>query len=841
VPANEHQRDIEFPVYSAIPQALTAYDQWVNWDFGSDAIVQVGEPSSAREAYEKGLDNGLGLGFVLSADDPFVIAELYDAIDTERQMPKPWAYAMMRELDSYAEIDDSILRIFMTGRTENHQKDRIALYSSGILVPVTGSVTGTHTQIQSCQVEIDVFAEKHLAPTVLDLANNLEQNGLLDKDTLGFLLDQLFADEAWHEQPELFPFMAMCWGYPDLKLRILGKVQMWRKDRFESFMTCLNAEMPKKARGDSKTSAELDNAPSKIDSDDGRHIIYCDPTDVTKTVDECLDVLMSEDCGLYQRDGEIVSVRGNPDDGQFHIVRTPARHIQELATRKASWMIKNRLIEGQLTYKPGTCPEEIIQFLEARLSFPFRLLRSITTVPTIRADGSVIETPGYDEKTGVFYAPIREYPKMPEFVSKDDAMASLKILKEPFVDFPFESPWHESSAISAILSVIARHLVKAVPLFPVTSNIPGAGKGKIVTIISLIATGTEGYRSSAPKEDDEMRKQLLVIGIDGDRVTCFDNVQSGVFGYPTLDSALTEANIKDRVLGKSERAAVALQTVFFLTGNNVQYGSDLPRRVIPITLTSTIESPESRTGFKYPRVEVWVRDHQDKLLTAALNIMRAYILAGKPEPITPPMASFEEWSDLVRSALVWLGCADPYLGRVGVSVTADTNGDNFEDLLNLWAKVYPVTTKNGEPEDTGKEPGGHKLKDIVANARAVAYSGVMQGDQYDMGQALLAYDPQAKGKILDLSPLRISRRLPVNGGYSRVIGGRRLRSKRDRDKVMRWWVEILDDGQPQHQTQDEVLPAPKPEAIHQGGRSGLSDILPDLYDDDTPADNNPPV
>jgi hypothetical protein len=73
-----------------------------------------------------------------------------------------------------------------------------------------------------------------------------------------------------------------------------------------------------------------------------------------------------------------------------------------------------------------------------------------------------------------------------------------------------------------------------------------------------------------------------------------------------------------------------------------------------------------------------------------------------------------------------------------------------------------------------------------------------------------------------------------------VIGGRRLRSKRDRDKVMRWWVEILDDGQPQHQTQDEVLPAPKPEAIHQGGRSGLSDILPDLYDDDTPADNNPP-
>jgi predicted P-loop ATPase len=270
VPTNEHQRDIEFPVYSAIPQALTAYDQWVNWDLGSDAIVQVGEPVSAREAYEMGLDNGLGLGFMLSADDPFVVAELYDAIDTDRQMPKPWAYALMRELDSYAEIDHSILRIFMTGRTGNCHKDRIALYSSGILVPVTGNTTGTHTQIQSCQVEIDVFAEKHLAPTVLDLANDLERNSLLDKDTLGFLLDRLFQGDDWHEQPELFPFIAKCWSYPDLKLRILGKVQMWRKDRFESFMTCLNAEMPKKET-EAKPKPERrerEEAGSKVDLED---------------------------------------------------------------------------------------------------------------------------------------------------------------------------------------------------------------------------------------------------------------------------------------------------------------------------------------------------------------------------------------------------------------------------------------------------------------------------------------------------------------------------------------------------------------------------------------------
>jgi hypothetical protein len=39
-------------------------------------------------------------------------------------------------------------------------------------------------------------------------------------------------------------------------------------------------------------------------------------------------------------------------------------------------------------------------------------------------------------------------------------------------------------------------------------------------------------------------------------------------------------------------------------------------------------------------------------------IMRAYIEAGKPGKL-PKLASFDAWSDSIRSALVWLGCADP--------------------------------------------------------------------------------------------------------------------------------------------------------------------------------------
>jgi hypothetical protein len=47
-----------------------------------------------------------------------------------------------------------------------------------------------------------------------------------------------------------------------------------------------------------------------------------------------------------------------------------------------------------------------------------------------------------------------------------------------------------------------------------------------------------------------------------------------------------------------------------------------------------------------------------RVIAAALTIVRAYICAGCPSP-APRLASFEEWSDTVRSALIWLGCADP--------------------------------------------------------------------------------------------------------------------------------------------------------------------------------------
>src|SRR5262249_57642125 len=42
----------------------------------------------------------------------------------------------------------------------------------------------------------------------------------------------------------------------------------------------------------------------------------------------------------------------------------------------------------------------------------------------------------------------------------------------------------------------------------------------------------------------------------------------------------------------------------------------------------------------------------------ALTVVLAYLAAGRPNP-APRLASFQGWSDTVRSALIWLGRPDP--------------------------------------------------------------------------------------------------------------------------------------------------------------------------------------
>jgi hypothetical protein len=212
----------------------------------------------------------------------------------------------------------------------------------------------------------------------------------------------------------------------------------------------------------------------------------------------------------------------------------------------------------------------------------------------------------------------------------------------------------------------------------------------LVNVIAKIGTGREAAFWDEVTDPEEERKRLLVIAMNGDRVTCIDNLTRPLGSGP-LDRAITEPFAKGRILGHSKDVEVELTTVFFATGNNMTFSGDMARRVVPIDMSPACERPEERTDFTHPNLRQWVDDEHPRLLVAALIILKAYIQAGKPKQNITQYGSFEDWSDLVRSALVWLNAADPCEAREGIQAEHDTAYDDLRSLLHAWRGCYLST------------------------------------------------------------------------------------------------------------------------------------------------------
>jgi hypothetical protein len=90
-----------------------------------------------------------------------------------------------------------------------------------------------------------------------------------------------------------------------------------------------------------------------------------------------------------------------------------------------------------------------------------------------------------------------------------------------------------------------------------------------------------------------------------------------------------------------------------------------------------------------------VRADRNKYVIAALTILRAFHIAGRPQQ-RPPLGSFSEWS-WIRDALIWLGEADPCDTMEKVRQN-DPKLGAVVAVISQWAEVIGydkrVTTKD---------------------------------------------------------------------------------------------------------------------------------------------------
>ena len=258
--------------------------------------------------------------------------------------------------------------------------------------------------------------------------------------------------------------------------------------------------------------------------------------------------------GLYQRGGQIVRVirLEAPQDGIIRrsagsplIVPLEPPGLVEAFTRAAEWV---RWDARKKNYNSIDCPIIVGATYAARAGmWNLRPLTGIISAPTLRRDGSILERPGYDERTGLLFLG-DAFPPIPSKPSRDDAIAALEILTEPIKQFPFVEDCHQSVALSAILTALVRRSIKTAPLFGFSAPTMGSGKSLLADVAAIIATGYPSPAMSQGHDETEDRKKLLASLTEGDSILLIDNVDRPIEGG-VLCSMLTQTEIRDRAPG----------------------------------------------------------------------------------------------------------------------------------------------------------------------------------------------------------------------------------------------------------------------------------------------------
>jgi putative DNA primase/helicase len=370
---------------------------------------------------------------------------------------------------------------------------------------------------------------------------------------------------------------------------------------------------------------------------------------------------------------------------------TPATML-DLMSQSADWKKFDGRSKKEVAIDPPAVVAGIIVSRVGQWTVPS--VAGVITTPTMRPDGTILHQPGYDPVTRLYQVvdPTLIPSYIPDQPTGEDAQAALAVLNELLDEFPFVADVDRSVALSAIITPIVRGAVSVAPLHAIRASTAGTGKSYLADTASAIATGRPCPVIAVSGKPEETESRLVGLLLAAFPLISLDNV-NGELGGDLLCQAVERPTVRVRRLGGSDIFEIESRATFYATGNGLRVRGDMTRRTVICNLDAGVERPEERQ-FTHSPVEDVLAD-RGRYVAAALTIVRAYIVAGSPGRL-PRLASFEEWSDVVRSALVWLGQPDP------VETTAEAREDDpdmiqHRDIVTTWADVIgkdsPKTVK----------------------------------------------------------------------------------------------------------------------------------------------------
>lgn len=732
------------PDFEAVPVELRELSQWVTWKAEyrdgaakptkvpycatTGARASTTDPSTwaafedARRAYESGAFTGVG--FVFTPDSGLVGVDLDGCRDPETGAIQPWASKIIGDLDCWTEVSVSRTGVHLIARGTlppgGRRKGPIEMYVEGRYFTLTGRPPdGIARPIAYRTVELGalharVFAVKNdpLVETALDSSRSPsfsasvspDDDALLDKARSaknGQKFRSLFDDGDVSQYPSPSEAdLALCnllafWtnGDGDRVDRLFRRSALlrskWDEVHGDATYGHRTIEVALQAHAvPDKSSKSTGTAPLALVAPDAPPVIEI-TDDLPLLLRQAVQALGElRDPQIFQRGSILVTPmfppsarrRGKRKRPHPRLHELRRGQLRELLRRNRRWFREDR--SGAM--RAVLVPAALLEALVDQGGWGLPEVSGFSAVPVLHPDGSTSVGDGYDAETGVIVHLHEAFPDIPASPTEDQVADALAALLDPIAEFPFATTKPARvAAIAAILTAVARPAIEGcVPLIAIRSTTPGSGKGLLADVISIIAIGMNAPVSPTSADNEEMRKTLMAIALEGVPFVLFDNV-TGEFGCAALAAALTAETFQDRILGASRRACAPLRPVWTCTGNNICFTHDLGRRVLPIDFEPLSDQHGNRE-WKYPRLREHVEQERGRLACAALTILRAYIQAGCPPHGKPALGSFEEWDALIRGAVIHFTGDDPLEGRDTMIGEIDADVDRLGVLLNEW-------------------------------------------------------------------------------------------------------------------------------------------------------------
>jgi hypothetical protein len=484
--------------------------------------------------------------------------------------------------------------------------------------------------------------------------------------------------------------------------------------------------------------------------------------------------LIKRDCPVYARGNALVWPRWrweNTGEGNRQIltVRLTKYNIPQMTDMLQHHAVTfQKFDKTQDKWRDTDPPKKIVEQILVGDHWCYKDITGIVTAPSMRPDGSLITTPGYDPATQLWYKPTSGIDLPPIGETKADALKALAELKELIAECAFVADVDRSVALAAMMTVVLRAAFNIAPMFFINKPEPGTGGSYLVKIISTLALGREALPLKASEDPKEFEKELSAAAYEAKPILNLNNIPFDLKS-PLLAQMITEGKIDIRPFGKNtETTSCDCRAItVIVNGNNVKLIGELVRRAVTIRLDTKMECPERKT-YKNDPIEMIKRD-RGRYLAAIFTIVKAFRKANLKVTVLR-INGFEGWTKFVAEPLVWLGEADPIKSQEGARARDPERGAlrariravakyfrakpsfTAKDIYNLAMKM--TTDTNGRPMTSYPD-----LFDAFVNSKSgklttVGIGMILSSDEGRIvdGESIRALSPDTGTNVFQVLP-----------------------------------------------------------------------------------------